>query len=135
MYLALNSFIKFPPHARDFNQVLIPIASFQFFDTSKYIDPHFIDYPDDSEAYHRGFETFEIESSILFENLSVFIWTYGFYTVLAFTCLIALIFSQCHEKIQKFKTKIWRFITWGCYIRLFMESFLDIVLFTTLSLV
>ena len=115
--------------------MLIPIASFQFFDTSEYLDPHFIDYPNNYDAYHRGFETFEIESSILFKNLSVFIWTYGFYIVMAFIGLIALMFSKYHEKIQKFKAIVWHFLMWGGCIRLFMESFLDTALFTTLSLV
>ena len=78
----MNEFVRFPPHARNFNQVFISIASFQLVDTAEYLDPHIYSLPEDLEPYHRGFEMFEVESSVLFANLSVFIWTYAAYVFL-----------------------------------------------------
>ena len=134
VFLPLLSSILFPSNAAALNSVIISIATFDMVDTNEYFDKHIFEYPEET-PFNKAFERFEYESSLIIVNISIIVWTYLFFW---FLCFINGIFfcvrktsggrvgNYCNNKLSSY-------LMWGTLIRLFMESFLDIVMFSILN--
>ena len=124
----------FPSNATALNSIVISIATFDMVDTNEYFDKHIFIYPEET-PFNKAFEQFKYESTLIIVNISIIVWTYLFYWFLGFINGIFYCTNKatCGKVGKSCNKKLTSSLMWGGLIRLFMETFLDIVMFSIIN--
>ena len=113
---------------------MLDITTFNVIETADLVDP-LLFYLPESEPFCPSFEQCGYGSTLIIENSSVTIWVY----VINFASLVIIfgsvwaIFRTCRT-LTWFKNKLSNYFFCNGFIRLYMETFLEIVLTLAVNL-
>ena len=116
------------------NGYFLLIVQFSFIDTANKIDHLLFDLPE-TEPINKGFKVCQYESTLLVVNMSFMVWVY-------IINIVGLIFTFCFirtiriksDSLVKLKSKCTNYFFWNGLIRLFMESFFELILCALVNL-
>ena len=133
-HFPLFAYLKFPENANSLNEYFLMIGQFNFIDTAQKVDRLIFDLPD-AEPYNEGFRVCHYESTLLVTNMSFMVWVY-------IINLVGLIFTFCFirrmrvrpGRLARLKKKCMGYFFWNGLIRLFMETFFELILSALVNL-
>ena len=124
--------LKFPNNASEMNKSLIKIAGFDLIDTEKWIDPYIIDLGEGS-PFSYNFEQCDYETEWLLGNSSFIVWTYVLNIAGFLMFLLLSLLSYKTRRCASLVSKMRGYFVFNCPLRLFMETFLDLYLSSSLN--
>ena len=121
LYLALN----FPAMAAVFNKRIIEVATFDLIPTDFISNAAF--YLPEMDPFNQKFDLYDYGSTIFVDNMGTSLWMQACFILL----IIIFITLYC---VKCLRARLGAFLIWNGLLRLFMESYLESTLLSTLNI-
>ena len=133
VYLPMFERLKFPNNALEMNRRLIKVAGFDLVNTGEWVDPYVIDLGDEGRPFSYSYEECGYETTWLFGNSSFIVWTLILNAVAFLIYLFMALLTYKTGRCASLTSKLKGYFVFNGPLSLFMETFLDLYLSSSLN--